>query len=75
MDRVKTVNEMFYHVEDVMTMLGYSRSHSYKIIADLNAELKAKGFCTRDGKISRRYFDQRYGLVEPEAKAGRRALA
>ena len=72
--RLKTAHDMFYFVEDVMTMLGYSRSKSYKVIANLNKELAATGI-TCDGRVSRRYFDKRYGLMEPEAKSGRRVTA
>ena len=60
--KVKTARDMFYQVEDVMRLLGYSRSKSYKIIAQLNRELKDAGYCTCDGRVSRRYFDKRYGL-------------
>lgn len=62
MKPLKTAHDMFYFVEDVMQILGYSRSKSYKIIAQLNRELEAAGFCTCDGRVSRRYFDKRYGL-------------
>lgn len=75
MKKVKTAHEMFYFVEDVMTMLGYSRSKSYKVISDLNKELEATGICTCDGRVSRKYFDKRYGLAEPETKSGRRVTA
>ena len=54
MAKVKTARDLFYHVDDVMRLLGYSRSKSYKIIAQLNRELEAAGFCTCDGRVSRR---------------------
>ena len=73
--RLKTAHDMFYFVEDIMRLLGYSRSKSYKVIANLNKELAATGICTCDGRVSRRYFDKRYGLMEPEAKSGRRVMA
>lgn len=38
-----TAREMFYFVDDVQRMLGYSRSKSYKIIKQLNDELEAQG--------------------------------
>ncbi len=73
MERVKTARDMFYFVEDVMAMLGYSKSKSYKIIASLNRELEASGVCICDGRINKRYFDKRYGFTEPEpTKTGRR---
>ena len=67
---MNTAADMFYSVGDVMVMLDYSKSKSYKIIAELNKELKAQGILTRDGKISKRYFNARYDLGEP-AKAAR----
>lgn len=39
----RTAREMFYFVDDVQRMLGYSRSKSYKIIKQLNDELEAQG--------------------------------
>lgn len=76
MERVRTARDMFYFVEDVMAMLGYSKSKSYKIIASLNRELEASGVCVCDGRINKRYFDKRYGFTEPEpVKAGRRVSA
>ena len=39
MAKVKTARDLFYHVDDVMRLLGYSRSKSYKIIAQLNRVL------------------------------------
>lgn len=70
---LKTSRDMFYFVEDIMRLLGYSRSKSYKVIASLNRELEAKGKCTCDGRVIKRYFNERYGLEEPETQARKRA--
>ena len=75
MGKVKAVQEMFYGVEDVKAMLGYSKSKAYQVIADLNKELAASGICTRSGMVPKKYFERRYGLAEPDPKAGRRAMA
>ncbi len=75
-ETVKTVHDMFYFVEDIMQMLGYSRSKSYKIIAALNRELEASGVCVCDGRVNKKYFNKRYGLDEPEqGQRGRRTSA
>lgn len=66
--KVRTAKDLFYRVEDVMQLLGYSRSKSYKVIAQLNRELKEKGYCTCDGRVNRRYFERRFGLEEPEGQ-------
>ena len=58
-------------VDDVAEVLAYSKSHSYKIIERLNKELESKGYLTRPGMISRKYFYDRTGLDMPEdAKEG-----
>ena len=49
--------------------MNYSTSHSYAIIKQLNAELKAKGYIIRSGQIPRKYFMERVGLME-EQEAG-----
>lgn len=70
---LKTSRDMFYFVEDIMRLLGYSRSKSYKVIASLNRELEAKGKCTCEGRVIKRYFNERYGLEEAEPAARKRA--
>lgn len=48
--------------EDVMEALGVSKELSYKIIRQLNEELKAANYLTVRGKVSRAYFEKRtYG--------------
>lgn len=66
---LKTARDMFYFVDDVMRLLGYSRSKSYKVIAQLNRELEAKGKCTCEGRVVKKYLDERYGLTEQAAGA------
>lgn len=76
MGRARTARDMFYFVEDVMAMLGYSKSKSYKIIASLNRELEASGVCVCDSRINKRYFDKRYRFTDQEsAKVGHRVSA
>ena len=54
--------EYYYDVSDVSTRLGVSVSKAYKIIRLLNDELRAMGYLTVAGRVSRKYFEQRiYG--------------
>ena len=69
MKPLKTAHDMFYFVEDVMQILGYSKSKSYKVIKSLNRELENQGKCTCDGRVIKRYFHERYGLDELNASA------
>ena len=59
------MEELFIHAEEISKLLGISKSKAYKLIKELNDELKQKGFKTLNGKLSRKYFMERfYGLVE-----------
>lgn len=49
----------FLRVKDVAEALQCSKSHAYKIIRELNNELKKKGKIVVAGRISRRYFEER----------------
>lgn len=51
----------FLYVADIMELFGCSKSRAYRVIAELNRELKNKGFLYVRGRVSRRYFEERYG--------------
>ena len=53
----------FMKVEDVAKELGISISHSYKIMQQLNKELKAKGYMTIAGRVNRKYFMEKFCYV------------
>jgi hypothetical protein len=73
MAKVKGVRDMFYFVDDVMQLLGFSRSKSYKIISQLNKELAEQGKMVFEGRVSKRYFTERLGL-ETELPPQRQAV-
>lgn len=59
------MNKKFLKVEDVMQILGISKSAAYKIMRQMNDELVKKGYAVIRGKISRKYFEERfYGMTE-----------
>lgn len=71
-NQVKTARDMFYFVDDVMALLGFEKSKAYKIIAELNKELEESGILVCQGRVSKRYFNQRFGLDDiplPKPKA------
>lgn len=62
--------ELFITAMEVKEMLGISKSHAYKIVRDLNKELKAKGCLTIAGKVSRVYLTERlYGFDKADKTA------
>ncbi len=68
MKPLKTAHDMFYFVEDVMRFWATPRSKSYKVIKSLNRELENQGKCTCDGRVIKRYFNERYGLEDVETR-------
>ena len=55
----------FLRAEEVAQELSVSKPYAYKLISQLNDELKAKGFITISGRINREYFNER-ALIEWE---------
>ena len=57
--------ELFVRAEEVAGALGISKPYAYKLVREMNEELKQKCFLTIPGRVSRRYFEEKfYGLRE-----------
>lgn len=55
-------NKHFLNVMDVANYMSISTSKAYKVIQELNNELKSLGYLTISGKISRVFFEEKvYG--------------
>jgi predicted DNA-binding transcriptional regulator AlpA len=70
-NRNKEVNhmskELFVKAEEVARELGISKPYAYKLVREMNEELKQKGFITIPGRVSRRYFEEKfYGLRDEQ---------
>ena len=51
--------ELFVRAEEVARELGISKPYAYKLVREMNE----KGFLTIPGRVSRRYFEEKfYGL-------------
>ena len=65
------MEQKFIRVEEVAKELDISTAHAYKIMRQLNEELKAKGYITVAGRVNRQYFNERlYGAEGSEENAG-----
>lgn len=51
-------------VDDVKAIFGISKSMAYKIIHQLNDELKEQGYITIQGKVPKEYFYKRMGMMK-----------
>lgn len=61
------MNNQMLRVTNVAKELDVSESYAYKVIRQLNKELKEKGFITIAGRINRQYFNERiYGAERSE---------
>ena len=67
-ERKGRMENRFIRVDEVAQELGVSKSYAYKIVQKLNAELKAKGYLTISGRVSRQYFLEKlcYGTKKEE---------
>ncbi len=62
MERGNHMENKFIRVEEVAQELSVSKPYAYKLIHQLNVELKEKGFITIAGRVNRQYFYERlYG--------------
>lgn len=53
-------SEMYMKVDEVCKLLEVSPSYAYRVIKELNKELSEKGFWIISGKVSRKYFNERF---------------
>lgn len=67
MNAVKMIN-----ANEIADLMGVSKATAYKIIRQLNAELKESGCRTIQGRVSREYFEGAYfGMPDRAEKGGR----
>ncbi len=59
---VVSSKDAFIFAREVSERLSISRAYGYRIVKQLNEELKEQGYMTIDGRTSRRYFDEKFYL-------------
>ena len=57
------IKKYFYNAKDIMKILEVSLSQAYKVIRELNEELKQKGISVQRGKVAIEYFNERYKIA------------
>lgn len=62
------MGNQFMRADEVAKELEISRSFAYKLIRQLNQELKERGFLTIAGRINRDYLRERLYTAEREVK-------
>ena len=56
----------FMRVDEVVMELDVSRPFAYRVIRQLNDELKKLGYATIAGRVNREYFRKRFGIEGKE---------
>lgn len=60
------------NANEIADLMGVSKATAYKIIRQLNAELKESGCRTIQSRVSREYFERAYfGTPDRAEKGGR----
>ncbi len=53
---------IFMDAQEVADLLGVSKGKAYRVIKDMNTQLKDKGYITISGKVNRNFFNEKiYG--------------
>ena len=52
--------QKFMRVDEVAEELGVSKPYAYRLIRDLNEELKKTGCITISGRIDRKFFYEKF---------------
>ena len=61
------MTQQVFRAKDIAEMCQISESKAYTIIKQLNDELKARGFITFRGRVSKAYFmEKMYGMSNGE---------
>lgn len=61
-------NKIFINADEIVEELGVSKSYAYKLMKKMNVELKARGFVTIPGRVSRKYYHEKFYGVKPEGQ-------
>ncbi|WP_394525729.1 LysR family transcriptional regulator [Lacrimispora sp. JR3] len=64
------MSKLLITAAEVAEIMDCSERHGYKLIQEMNGELKAKGYITRAGRVPRKYFFERTGLSGQEETNG-----
>lgn len=59
MNQIANGEKKFLTASDVAAYMDVSVSKGYKIISQLNTELREQGYLTVSGKVNRNYFEKR----------------
>lgn len=57
---MSTTEKIYLDADEIVKLLGVSKGFAYKIIRELNADLKAQGYIVIAGKVPTKFFQKKY---------------
>lgn len=57
---MQTTDKIYLNAKDISEMLGVSVGFGYKLIREMNAELRKKGYLVVAGKVPTAYFKEKW---------------
>lgn len=64
-------NTILIGADEIAKLLDVSKAFAYKVVRDLNNELKQRGYIIIAGKVSRRFFEESfYGFANENNTGG-----
>jgi hypothetical protein len=61
-------NKIFITASEVAADLGISKPFAYRLVREMNDQLRAKGFMVVAGRVSRTYYEEKFYGVGRERK-------
>ena len=68
-------NTILIGADEIAKLLDVSKAFAYKVVRDLNNELKQRGYIVIAGKVSRRFLEERFYGFENENNTGDEKIA
>ncbi len=57
---MNTTDKIFLDANSISEMLGVSKGFAYKLIREMNNELRQQGYIVISGKVPTKYFQEKY---------------
>lgn len=63
---ISKFTKVFLEPAEIASIVGVSMPTAYRIIKELNTELQQKGYVVQTGKVNKKYFEERFGVILDE---------
>ena len=67
---VPNSKRIFMSVSEVCEELGVSEAYAYRLMREMNDELKAAGFYTIQGRVDRKFFHEKFYGTSQQVERG-----